>query len=224
MVVNYVKNAPAAEEVRTLIQARGGSCLIKGFDVSRRAEAAQAIDEVTASVGPVSVLVNNAASAKVLPMPSPMACLEPLWPIADEDWDRALATNLTGLYNCTKPVVKIMLERKLPKGRIINIGSVAGEIGNGMDHYAASTSGLIGFTKSLARVLAPKNITVTVVSPGFVATDTTASMLREPDPSSIPLGRVGQPEEVAAAVSFLASDRAAYITGEVIRVDGGVYM
>jgi 3-oxoacyl-[acyl-carrier protein] reductase len=225
VVVNYAKGAAAAEEVRALIEARGGSCLVKGFDVSRRADVAGAIDEVTGAVGPVSVLVNNAATAKAVPVKSAMAFLQPLWTMADEDWDGVLATNLTGLYNCTKPVVKIMLERKLPRGRIINIGSVGGEMGNAfMDHYSASKSGLIGFTKSLARALAPKHITVTAVSPGFIATDATASIPRERYLSSIPLGRVGQPEEVAAAVSFLASDRAAYITGQVIRVDGGMYM
>jgi len=225
VVVNYVTNEAAAEEVRTLIQAHGGSCLTKGFDVSRRAQVVQAIDEVTTAVGPISVLVNNAAVARALPVRSPMEFLQPIWTMRDEDWDQVVATNLTGLYNCTKPVVKIMLERKLPKGRIINIGSVAGEVGNTfMDHYSATKSGLIGFTRSLARALAPKNITVTAVAPGFILTDATASIPREPRLPSIPLGRIGQPDEVASAVSFLASDRAAYITGQVIRVDGGLHM
>lgn len=225
VVVNYRKNKTAAEEVREIIQTRGGSCVVKGFDVSQRAEVVQAIHEVTEAVGPVSVLVNNAGVASIHPAKFQEDFLQPIWKMADEDWDRIIATNLTGVYNCTKPVVRIMLEKNLPKGRIINIGSDAAETGNTfMDHYSATKAGLIGFTKSLARGLAAKNITVTLVSPGFIVTDATASLRRDAFLSSIPLGRVGQPEEVAAAVSFLASDRAAYITGQVIRVDGGMYM
>ena len=225
VVVNYVKSQEAAEEVAQIIRARGGSCLVKGFDVSRRADVGQAIDEVMAAVGPVSVLVNNAAIAKGVPVKAPLELLQPIWKMVDDDWDQVVATNLTGVYNCTKPIVKTMLEQKLPRGRIINIGSVGGESGNTfMDHYSATKSGLIGFTKSLARALATRNITVTLVAPGFILTDSTAAFPQEAFLSSIPLGRVGQPEEVAAAVSFLASDRAAYITGQVIRVDGGMYM
>jgi 3-oxoacyl-[acyl-carrier protein] reductase len=209
VIVNYLNARTAAEEVKGLIEARGGACVIRGFDVSQRAQ----------------VVVNNAAAVRRSPLRSPMDFLQPIWKMADEDWDHVLETNLTGVYNCTKPVVKTMLERKLPRGRIINIGSVGGEMGNTfMDHYSATKSGLIGFTKSLARALAPKNITVTVVSPGFILTDATAAIPREPYLSFIPLGRVGQPEEVASAVSFLASDRSAYMTGQVIRVDGGMYM
>lgn len=210
MVVNDVESAAAAGEVRTIIEGRGGACLVKGFDVSDRTAVSRAIDEVTAAVGPISVLVNNAAAARV--------GLQPIWKMHDEDWDRAVATNLTGVYNCTKPVVKTMLERKLPRGRIITIGSAF------LDPCSATTSGLVGFTKSLARALAPWNITVTFVAPGLIDTEATASLLDESARSSIPLGRVGRPEEVAAAVSFLASDRAAYITGEVISIDGGMHM
>jgi len=226
VIINYLRNEAAAEEVRDLIQARGGSCALKGFDVTQRTQVVAAIDEVTATVGPISVLVNNAAAVRYLDMKSAIEFLRPIWKMADEDWDQVIATNLTGAYNCTKPVVKMMLERKLPRGRIINIGSVGADVGiTFMDHYSAAKAGLVGFTKSLARALAPKNITVNVVSPGWILTEAVESSVpRGPHQSSIPLGRFGYPEEVAATVSFLASDRAAYITGQVLRVDGGLYM
>jgi 3-oxoacyl-[acyl-carrier protein] reductase len=225
VVVNYLSNEAAGEEVRDVIRARGGTCLLKGFDISKRAQVTAAIHEVTAAVGPISVLVNNAATARYLRMKSATEFLRPIWNMADEDWDEVIDTNLTGAYNCTKPVVKIMLEKKLPRGRIINIGSTIADFGlTFMDHYSAAKSGLVGFTKSLARALATKKITVTAVAPGFILTEATASVPAEPYLASIPLGRVGLPEEVAATVSFLASDRAAYITGQVIRVDGGMYM
>lgn len=224
VVVNYLKNEAAAEEVRGVIEARGGSCLIKRFDVSQRAQVAQAVDELTAEAGPVSVLVNNAAVAMALPAQDSAEPLHPTGSVADEDWDQAVSTNLGGVYNCTKPVVKFMIERELPRGRIISIGSVGGELGNTFEDHSATKFGLIGFTRSLAVRLASRGITVTVVSPGFIVTDATASISHESYLPMIPLRRVGQPSEVAAAVAFLASDRSAYITGQVIRVDGGMYM
>lgn len=225
VVINYLRNRQAAEEVQRIIEDRGSSCLIKGFDVSRRQEVVQAIEEVSIDVGPISVLVNNVAAVRAGPLTSPLGFLQPITLMADEDWDYVVATNLTGVYTCTKAVVKTMLVKRLQRGRIINIGSVGGETGNTfMTHYSATKAGLIGFTKALARELAAKNITANVVSPGFIATDATASIPAEQYLALIPLKRVGQPEEVAHAVSFLASDRATYITGQVIRVDGGLYM
>jgi len=224
VVVNYLKNEAAAEAVRSAIEARGGSCLIKRFDVSQRAQVAQAVDELTAEAGPVSILVNNAAVARPLPAEGAAESVHPAGSAADEDWDRAVATNLSGVYNCTKPIVKFMIARELPRGRIISIGSVSGDLGDSSADHSATKFGLIGFTRSLAVRLAPRSITVNVVSPGFIVTDATASIPPESYLPMIPLGRVGQPSEIAAAVAFLASDRSTYITGQVIRVDGGMYM
>jgi 3-oxoacyl-[acyl-carrier protein] reductase len=143
-----------------------------------------------------------------------------------EEWDQVLATNLTGTYLCTQAVLKPMLKQR--SGRIVNVTSVVGLTGNaGQANYAASKAGIIGFTKAVAREVASRSITVNAVAPGFIDTDMTAAMTdkaRESLTSSIPLGRVGRPEDIASAVVFLVSDAAAYITGQVLGVDGGFHM
>ena len=224
VIVNYLENRAAADEVRALIEARGGSCAVKGFDVSQRAQVSQAIDQVTADVGPISILVNNAAVAAPFHVRAPAQPIHSVWGATDEDWDRVVGTNLTGVYNCTRSVVTIMLERKLPRGRIISMGSVGSELGHAVVDHAATKFGLLGFTRALAVRLAPSNITVSIVSPGFIAPDGAASLPSDSNFPIVPLARAGKPEEVAAAVSFLASERSAYVTGQVIRVDGGMYM
>ena len=216
VVVNYQRNAAAASEVVGAIEAVGGQALAVAADVGDAAQAAGLAQETLTHFGRVDILVNNAGTTRdqLLPL------------MTEEDFDEVLRTNLKSVFNCCKAVVRLMVRQKY--GRIVNISSVSGLAGQGgQTNYAASKAGIIGFSKSLAKEVGPRNVTVNVVAPGFVVTDLTADLpqdLRERAIEATPLRRMGQPEEIAYAVAFLASDEAAFITGAVLTVDGGLVM
>jgi 3-oxoacyl-[acyl-carrier protein] reductase len=186
------------------------------LDVKERSSAEAAVASVLERCGRLDILVNNAGITR----DNLLIRMKP------EEWDQVLATNLSGVFHCTQAALKPMLKQRA--GRIVSVASVVGLTGNaGQANYAASKAGLLGFTKSLARELASRSITVNAVAPGFIESDMTAVMsdkAREAVTSAIPMGRVGRPEDVAGAVVFLASDAAAYITGQVLAVDGGFHM
>jgi 3-oxoacyl-[acyl-carrier protein] reductase len=216
VVVNYRASAEQAAAVVAEIAARGGSAEAVAFDVADAAATARAVTEVSERLGKIDVLVNNAGlSADALILRT-----------SDDDWSRVLDVNLKGVFNCTKAVARRMMRQR--SGRIINIGSVIGVMGNtGQAAYAAAKAGVIGFTKATARELASRNVTANVVAPGFIETDMTEALdpaVRNVYLSLIPLGRLGQPDDVAAAVLFLAGPGGTYVTGQVIHVNGGLYV
>jgi 3-oxoacyl-[acyl-carrier protein] reductase len=193
------------------IEAEGGQGLLAPFDVRDRTEVSAAIAQLLSDPDPIEVLVNNAGVAKDNAFPS----------IPWEDWEQVTRTTLDGFYNVTKPLVMPMVRRK--RGRIINIASVTGVTGNrGQTNYAAAKAGLIGATKSLSKELAKRRITVNAVAPGLVDTEMTHGAPIEEILKHIPMARMGRAEEVADLVVFLASERAAYITGQVIGINGGL--
>nr|WP_094510448.1 MULTISPECIES: 3-oxoacyl-[acyl-carrier-protein] reductase [unclassified Synechococcus] len=214
VVVNYAASATAAEAVVEAITAAGGRAYALAADVSVEEQVDALVKAVLERSGRLDVLVNNAGITRdglLLRMKT-------------SDWQSVIDLNLTGVFLCTRAVSRSMLKAR--SGRIINITSVVGLVGNpGQANYSAAKAGVIGFTRSTAAEFASRGITVNAVAPGFIATDMTSELNQEPILAAIPLGRMGQPEEVAGAVRFLAADpAAAYITGQVLQVDGGMVM
>lgn len=216
VVVNYVSSAEAAEDVVAAILAGGSKAMAVQADVSDLEQANNLVQTAINTYGRVDILVNNAGTTRDTL----------IMRMKEEEWDTVINTNLKSAWNCSRAVVRPMMKQRY--GRIINITSVSGIAGNeGQTNYSASKAGLIGLTKALAREVASRTITVNAVAPGFVGTDLTANLppgVQERLDEHIPLGRWGTVEDVAYAVAFLASDEAAYITGHVLSVDGGLVM
>lgn len=216
VAVNYAGNEQAAEEVVRGIQALGRRAVKVRADVGIAAEADRLVNEVLEAYGRLDILVNNAGITRD----------NLLIRMKEEDFDAVIQTNLKGVFNCLKAAARPMMKQRY--GRIINISSVVGSIGNvGQTNYASAKAGVIGLTKASARELASRGITVNAVAPGFITTDMTDKLSQETKEAllgQIPLARFGEPADVAKAVRFLASPDAAYITGQTLHVDGGMYM
>ncbi len=216
VIVNYVKGEAAAKEVADAIVAKGGKAEISGFDIADTPATETAIEALVKKHGRLDILVANAG----------IAIDGLLLRIKDEDLDRLFATNVRGAITCARCAIRPMMKAK--GGRIIFLSSVVGEMGNvGQTAYAASKAAVLGAAKSIAREYASRNITVNAVAPGFIETDMTHAMndaMKEYILKVTPLGRVGSARDVAGAVAYLASDEAGYVTGQVLRVNGGMYV
>lgn len=215
-VVASARNAEALAGLVEEIKGLGGEATAVAGDVAVEADAAKLVEEAVATYGQLDILVNNAGITRdglLLRMKS-------------EDWDAVLDTNLKGAFLCIRAAAKVMSKQR--SGRIINMSSVVGEMGNaGQANYCANKAGLLGLTKSVAKELARRNVTVNAITPGFIVTDMTENMTdkaREAMTEQIPLGRLGESDDIANAVLFLASDQASYITGQVLGINGGMYM
>lgn len=216
VVINYNGSKDRAEQVKKEIEENGGKAEIRQCNVSDFHACEEMFKEIISTFGRVDILVNNAGITKD----------GLLMKMSEEDFDAVLNTNLKGTFNCIRFVARQMIKQR--GGRIVNMASVSGVLGNaGQANYSASKAGVIGLTKSVARELASRGITVNAVAPGFVNTDMTAVLsdkVKESAVAQIPLGKFGEPEDIANAVAFLASDEARYITGQVLDVDGGMAM
>jgi 3-oxoacyl-[acyl-carrier protein] reductase len=218
VIINYASREDAAREAAAAVEAAGGSAAISAFDVANSTAVAEAIKAIGKEHGGLDILVNNAG----------VAVNGLLMRFSDEQWQKTLSTNLAGAFHTTRAAATLLLRSK-ENGRIINITSVVGEMGNaGQAAYAASKAGLIGLTMSTARELASRGITCNAIAPGFIETDMTAEHLPEAQRAKlleqIPLGKIGRAEDVGDCAAFLAGPEAAYITGQVLRVNGGMLM
>jgi len=216
VVVNYRTNAEAAREVVEAIGALGGQAIAVQADVADADDAKRLIRAAQTTYGGLDILVNNAGTTRDTLLAR----------MSEDDWNLVINTNLKGAFNCTKAAIRPMMRQR--RGRIVNITSVAGLAGNpGQANYSAAKAGLVGFTKAVAKEVGSRHITVNAVAPGYIPTDLTASLPQELVEKVIemtPLGRPGTSEEIANAVAFLVSNEASYITGVVLRVDGGLAM
>ena len=215
VIINYSNSKESAQQVLSQIESANGRGEIVQFDVSDFDSVDQSIKDLIDKYEKIDILVNNAGITR-----------DSLFMrMKENQWDEVFDTNIKGVFNCTKSVIRMMLKNQY--GKIINITSVVGEMGNpGQVNYSSTKSALMGFTKSLAKELGSKNINVNAVSPGFIETEITdvlSDSIKDKYKEIIPLSRFGQPEDVAKAVLFLASDDSSYITGEVLKINGGLY-
>jgi len=214
VAVNYLSNKAAADEVVKLIEDQGSSAITVQGDVTKREDVERIFTTTTETLGPVEILVNNAG----------IISDSLLMRMSDDDWDSVIDLDLRSIFLCTREAIRTMLRNRW--GRIINIGSVVGLRGNsGQANYAAAKAGMVGFTQSIAKEVASRNITVNCVAPGYVETDIVEDLPKELKQSimdRVPIGRFGYPEEIAGMVGFLASEAASYVTGQAIAVDGGL--
>jgi 3-oxoacyl-[acyl-carrier protein] reductase len=218
VLVNYVAREDAARETADAVAAAGGTAALAKFDVADGAAVKEGIAAIGKEHGGLHILVNNAG----------VALNGLLLRFKDDDWNKTLQINLTGAFQCSRAAAGLLLKAK-ERGRIINISSVVGEMGNaGQVAYAAAKAGMIGLTMAMAKELAPRGVTVNAVAPGYIETDMTAEHLPEAQRAklleAIPLSRIGQPTEIGDMVAFLAGPEAAYVTGQVLRVNGGMLM
>ena len=216
VVINYLSNETAARETAEAIEQAGGKAELVQFDVASGEAAEKAITEVAKRLGRLDILVASAG----------ITVDGLLLRLKDDDFDRILAVNVKGAVTCARAAIRTMMRAKT--GRIVFLSSVVGEMGNaGQTAYAASKAALLGVTKSLAREYASRGITVNAVTPGFVDTDMTSGLTDDQKSAmltAVPLGRTGTAQEIAAAISYLVSDEAGYVTGQALRVNGGMYM